>query len=294
MTWLQDNDPAAHVRADPATMSATLDAIIRSPRPVRRRRRKPLILITLTAVLAVVLPIVLRPAPGAPFVLGPAKALAFAKQGDYIDVQIVDPDADPRRYREDFAAHGLKVNLVMEPASPSLVGKVLGIFSPDHSVNHRPDGFEVANQLVKAIEGADCGNFWCLAGVSIPLDLRSPLEISAGRPARPGEQYAVTGDPAAPGEVLEGEDLTNLTVAGARSLLRERNVAVETYYESGYGVRGDWDYSEHTLPPEKIPDSWYVHETWGGHHPGTVRLVVAAAPTDRPLWNFLRSLMFWR
>ncbi|WP_030456234.1 hypothetical protein [Herbidospora cretacea] len=138
MTWLQDNDPATHVRADPATMSATLDAIIRSPRPVRRRRRKPLILITLTAVLAVVLPIVTLPSPGAPFILGPAKAVAFADQGDYIDIRIVDPDADPRRYREDFAAHGLRVNLIMEPASPSLVGKVIGVFSPGQASTTAP------------------------------------------------------------------------------------------------------------------------------------------------------------
>lgn len=295
MTWLQDNDPAAHVRADPATMSATLDAIIGSPRPVRRRRRKPLILITLTAVLAVVLPIVTLPGSGAPFILGPAKAVAFADQGDHIDIRIVDPDADPRRYREDFAAHGLRVNLVMEPASPSLVGKVTGISSPDQSVDYHPDGFEVANQWIKAIEGPGCGNFWCLDGISIPVDLRSPLELMAGRPARPGERYAVSGDPTARGEFLAGQDLTNLTVAQAIALVKERGGTVEAYYEPPpEGHRGNWIHSEHARRPEEVPGSWYVHRAWGGHYQNTVRLVVAAEPTDRPLWNFLRSLMFWR
>ncbi|WP_156046090.1 hypothetical protein [Herbidospora cretacea] len=93
---------------------------------------------------------------------------------------------------------------------------------------------------------------------------------------------------------MDGEDLTNLTVAQARDLFRERNISVETYYASPEGVQGDWDFTDHILQPTTIPESWYVHEAWGGHQQNTVRLVVAAEPTDRPLWNFLRSLMFWR
>ncbi|GII27770.1 hypothetical protein [Planotetraspora mira] len=290
---LQAHDPASHVCADPIALSATLDDIIgnptRTPQTAKRHwsRRQLLTLIPVTAVLAgaaVVLPIVMRPSDVGPITLGPAKALAFAKNGDYIDIRIADPDADPRRYREDFASHGLNVDLQMEPSSPSLVGTMISISSPGKETNYRTDGFEIkdehGSEWVKRIEGTDCGNMWCMAGVSIPVNLRSPVEIIFGRAARPGERYEIAGDPTAHGEILEGVDLENQTVAEVKRILQQRNGTIESYLEAPpepFPSAG-WDYTEHVLQPISVLDSWYVHEAFGGHNKKSVRLVVASWP----------------
>lgn len=281
---LRGHDPASNVRADPVALSATLDDIIsnaiRTPRAAKWHwpRRKLLTLLPVTAVLvgaAVMLPIVMQPGDGGPLVLGPAKALAFAKKGDYIDVRIVDPDADPQRYREDFAAHGLKVDLQMEPSSPSLVGTMISISSPQRMTVFHPDGFEIKGEhgsdWIKSIEGTECGNFWCKAGVSIPLKLRGPVEITFGRAARPGERYEVAGDATAHGEILEGVDLANQTVAEVKLLLRQRNVTVEYRYNR-----------QAVLQPESVSDFWYVHEAFSGHHKNSVILSVASWPMNHP------------
>lgn len=296
---LQAHDPASHVRADPVAMSAaladTLSSTTRTPQTAKRRwsRRHVLTLIPITAVLVgatVVLPIIMQPSDEGSLILGPAKALAFTRNGDHIDVRIVDPDADPRRYREDFAAHGLDVRLKMEPSSPSLVGTVISISSPGTVTGDGRHGFEIKHQhgsdRIKTIEGSNCGNVWCKSGVSIPLNLRNPIEIIFGRAARPGERYTFAGDPTAPGEILEGVDLTNQTVAEVKRILRQRHATIESYHEAPpepfpHDLAG-WDYTEHVLQPVSVPDTWYVHEAFGGHYRNSVRLVVASWPTSHP------------
>ncbi|MFI7690105.1 hypothetical protein ACIBQ6_13605 [Nonomuraea sp. NPDC049655] len=295
----QAHDPARHVQARPGDLTATLETILGDSAPVsakpRRRwiRRRWLALVPVTVVLvgmAIALPVLLQPREVGPFIVGPAKALAFAKNGDYIDVRIVDPDADPRRFREDFAAHGLNVTLTMEPASPSLVGTLVSVSAPQRTVTFHADGFtidgEPGDNRIKLIKGTDCGRTWCQAGVSIPVSLRSPFELISGRPARPGERYELTGDPTARGEILEGADLANRTVAEVKALLRERGATVESYHQAppepfprdGAG----WDYTAHVLRPESVPDAWYVHEALGSHETNRVKLVVAPRPSAHP------------
>ncbi|WP_061296796.1 hypothetical protein [Herbidospora cretacea] len=298
MNWLRDNDPACHVRADPATMAAVLDTIVRTPRPVRRRRRRSLVLIPLTALTAILV-IMSQPGVSASYELGPAKSVAFSRNSDRIDIRIADPNADPERFRADFAAHGLDVTLDTVPTSPSLVGAVISVNSPQRMVHYHTDGFEIVgeqgSEWITSIRGTRCGDRSCVTAVSVPVDLRSPLELTIGRAPEPGERYEVGGDPTAPGEPLEGFDLTNYTVDEAARLLRELNVTVQSYHpERPPDHVGGWDYSAHTVQPEKVPGSWHVQRVFGGHAPDTVRLVVAAEPTDRPFWEFVDSLMFWR
>nr|WP_055504274.1 hypothetical protein [Nonomuraea pusilla] len=286
-TALRMQDPAGHVQVDPLVLSATLHDIIgnsaQAPQKAERRwsRRRWLILIPVTALLAgaAVLAPVIHPGDVGPMTLGPAKALAFTRNGDYIDVRIVDPDADPRRYRQDFAAHGLNVKLTMEPASPSLVGALVSVSSPGRMVVFHPDEFEIQDGTrsarIKKIEGGGCGNHWCLAGVSIPVGLRSPFEIIFGRAARPGERYEVAGDPTARGEILEGMKLENWTVGEVRAILRERHATVSDYYKAS--TSNDW--TKYPLPARDVPDGWYVHHVGGGDVPNSVRLRVSPQPT---------------
>ncbi|WP_326819844.1 hypothetical protein [Streptosporangium sp. NBC_01756] len=293
------HDPARQVRADPMVMSTALKKIIddtgRTPQATTRRRsrRRWLIAVPIAAALtgaALALNVVVQPSEIGPLQVGPAKALAFSENGDHLDVRILDPDADPTRYRTDFAAYGMDVNLKMEPASPSLVGKMISIYSlKGMTIHHAGRSFEIKDEngstMIEGIDGGpDCGNMFCKAGVRIPADLRSPIEIIFGRAARPGERYELAGDPTAPGEVLEGLTLRNRTVAEVGLLLRQRHTTVQEYYhdapESPPGAGRGRQPSEHVLQPESVPGTWYVHEAFGGHDRNTVRLLVAPWPTS--------------
>jgi hypothetical protein len=81
-------------------------------------------------------------------------------------------------------------------------------------------------------------------------------------------------------------DLANLTVAEVKHMLQQRNATVESYLhappEPFPRDLGGWDYSEHVLQPVRVPDTWYVHEAFGGHNKNSVRLVVASWPTANP------------
>ncbi|MEV6868506.1 hypothetical protein AB0M44_46980 [Streptosporangium subroseum] len=296
-SMVEAHDPARRVRADPLAMSATLkkitDDTTRTPPAAKRRwsRRRWLIAIPVAAALtgaALALTVVVQPGDVGPVHVGPAKALAFTQNGDYLDVRILDPNADPQRYRTDFAAHGMNVDLKMKPASPSLVGTMISVSSFKGMMIHNPNGkFELKGKegstWIEMIDGgSDCGNMWCTAGVRIPVNLREPIEIIFGRASRPGERYEITGDPTARGEVLEGLNLRNRTVAEVGLMLQQRRATVQQYYQDSpeppAGGHG-WDYSEHVLQPEDVPGTWYVHEAFGGHDKNTVRLVVASWPT---------------
>ncbi|GGO26152.1 hypothetical protein GCM10010116_52500 [Microbispora rosea subsp. aerata] len=297
-TTLQTHDPASHVRADPLVMSATLQSVIaESVRDFREAKphwswQKWLTLIPVTALLvgaAVLMQIIMHPGEIGPMTVGPTKALAFTRNGDYIDVRILDPDADPERYRQDFAAHGLNVELKMKPASPSLVGAIVSASSPQRMVVFHNDGFEIKDgtrsRRIKKIEGTDCGRTWCLAGVSIPVDLHSPFEVIFGRTALPGERYEITGDPTARGEILEGVKLANKTVGEVRIMLQQRHATVSRYYKAPpepAGRGGSGDVTEHPLQAEDVPDTWYVHEALGDPEKDAVRLIVAPRPADNP------------
>ncbi|MFI6604815.1 hypothetical protein ACIBHX_52085 [Nonomuraea sp. NPDC050536] len=285
---LEAHDPARQVRADSAALSATLQEIIDTPRSsptvTRRQRLRPrwLIAVPAAAILAgaaLAVTVVVRPGDVGPVHVGPAEALAFTRNDDYIDVRIVDPNADPERYRSEFTAHGLDVDLRLEPASPSLVGRMIDA-EIEGETTVTSNG-HLVSKIKEIDDDSDCGSTWCKAGVSIPVDLKKHVNILFGRAARPGERYESAGDPTARGEVLEGIDLQNKTVAEVKRLVQERHATIQQYYGAQPEDSGsqNWDYESHILRPETVPDTWYVHEAWGGHDKNTVRLVVASWPT---------------
>ncbi|GGP84255.1 hypothetical protein [Streptosporangium pseudovulgare] len=294
---LQAHDPARRVHPDasslPVIAQRIIDETARPPRTAVRRwsARRWLVAVSVTAVVtgaALAVTVVMPPDDVGSMQMGATRALAFTEDGDYVDVRIMDPDADPRRYRQDFTARGLNVDLQMKAVSPSLAGKMISVSSPARLVTYGSDGgFEVRDTDEKnvRIEGIEdesgCGDMWCQAGVRIPVGLRLPITIVFGRPARPGERYEITGDPTARGEVLEGLTLRNRTVAEVEALLRQRHTTVETYYQAPPPPSpgsGGWDFSEHVIRSRDVPGTWYVHEAFGGHDRNTVSLVVDSRP----------------
>jgi hypothetical protein len=99
-------------------------------------------------------------------------ALSFRRHGHYLIVVVRNPDADPARYRREFAAHGLNVDLRMQPVAPAQVGQA--IFLEDDG-----DG---GVQIISVRRG--CHEACQYNGVLIPLHYKAFVRIIFGK-ARP-------------------------------------------------------------------------------------------------------------
>ncbi|WP_171074734.1 hypothetical protein [Nonomuraea basaltis] len=256
--------------------AAALRQIMDSPLPQRRRLvKRRLITGTVVTALAIVIAIVVAPADLGGMRIGPdsAHALSFTKNGDYIDVRIVDPSADPQRFRDEFAAHGLDVDLKLWAASPSVVGTIISATVKD---GRGPQNLE----MLESAEGPGrCGNLWCKGGVRIPVNHRGRIELIFGRAAGPGEKYEIQGDPTAQGEIFAGLDLRNRSLAEVKAMARERNATIARLFQAppeNPSPNDDaWLQEDHELSPVNVPDTWYVHEGITSREPGSVDLVVA-------------------
>ncbi|GII57835.1 hypothetical protein Pth03_62240 [Planotetraspora thailandica] len=205
-------------------------------------------------------------ASASPTQLKPGKvqlaALSFSTQGKYLVVKVKDPLADPARYKEQFAEHGMDISLTLVPASPSVVGTV--VFS------ELPDTVKMLPAKGKCFSGGGA----CPVGVKIPLDFHGSGGIVFGRQARPGETYESTNSAFAPGEILHCVDIRGRTVDQALAVLKGRKVTVGSWHyeekraDGTYGVTG---------ARGKIPGSWYVSGA-DPYAPGQIMLWVQQNP----------------
>ena len=185
--------------------------------------------------------------------------LSFTTSGRYITVKVVNPLADASRYRDEFAAHHLKVTLTLVPASPSIVGTLVS-FSESSGGDITP-----ITAPGKCYTGG--GGSACPVGVRIPAGFRGQAELVFGRAAKPGEQYASTASATAPGEVMHGMTVDGLTVTRVLAMLRQRDVTVPVYHYNDHGTG---------RLLRRVPGTWYVYDAdpWV---PGQVMLFVGPA-----------------
>ncbi|RFU38841.1 hypothetical protein DZF91_25565 [Actinomadura logoneensis] len=254
---------AADIARTSAAEMARTEATVagRSASAARRPWRKATLAFgTVTAVAATAAAVVF----GWPGAERPAEALSFSRDGDYVNVAVRDPHASPARLRAEFAAHGLSVNLDVRPASPSLVGALLGSDGAQPSATPNPSG-------------ADCGRTWCHRGLRIRLGHQAPVTVVLGRAPRPGERIALTGSATAPGEVLAGVRVRGRTVAEVRAVLRQRHGTVAAYTLDRFAGRhaGIVDLEAPVVPKGVVKGTWYVSDAFSGPAAGTVRLVVS-------------------
>ncbi|GAA4636153.1 hypothetical protein GCM10023196_084770 [Actinoallomurus vinaceus] len=181
---------------------------------------------------------------------GPVKvqlaALSFSTQGKYLVVKVNDPLADPARYRKEFAAHGMDIDLKLVPVSPSIVGTVV----------MSEGSMKMITARGRCHTGG--GGAACPVGVKIPLGYKEHAQVVFGRAARPGEQYSSSAPVEAPGEVMHGMTYRGRTVAEVVAMLKKRHVTVPEYrYE---GADGDNAPYRNGVPPEKVQPGWFVHD----------------------------------
>ena len=252
------SDEAAAARVSERALAELAGQIVATRPPARRRRVAMAVLATAAAV-AVATVIAVAGAPGARPPAPPARltALTFSAAHGYIDVLIRDPYADPSVYRAEFAAHHLRISLLMVPGSPSVVGTL---------VMGGGDGITVLRQPGR---GADPGGGACPAGVRIPLGFRGSAQLAFARPARPGEHYDTTGLVTAPGEAMHGLRFSDRPVAAVLAMLARRHVRVGAYRAVSVARSG----AVITTGPSRVPGDWLVTgaDPWA---PGQVLLWV--------------------
>lgn len=194
-------------------------------------------------------------------------ALSFTRKGDHIDVKVRDPLADPKRYRAEFAQHGLKVKLSFVPGSPSIVGTVVMM---DTSGGTKPN--DVTTITAKGECETGGGGNVCPVGVRIRTDYKGTAEIVFARAARQGEQYSSSAPVTAPGEAMHGMAYRGHRVGEVLAALKKRHVTVPEYrYEAGNESKA--------LTPAQVPATWYVHDAvpWAKNQ---VLLFVGSTPTE--------------
>jgi hypothetical protein len=198
-----------------------------------------------------------------------AAALDFTRKGDHLDVRILDPYADPQRYKAEFAKHGLRVTLSLVPVSPSMVGTVV---MQDTSEGTRPG--DITDIRVKGACQVPSGGDDCTVGVRVRIGYKGTAGVVFGRAARPGEHYTSTGNVDARGEVMHGMAFRGRRVTQVLAALAKRHVTVPEYR---YTVGNETKVGR----PGQIPGGWYVHDAvpWAA---GQVLLFVGPHPTERP------------
>jgi hypothetical protein len=196
-----------------------------------------------------------------------AAALTFTRKGGYIDVRVRDPLADPKRYQEEFAAHGLKVTLSMVPASPSIVGTVVAMETSENTAER-----DVTTITARGGCETGGGGDVCPVGVRIRTGYKGTASITFGREARPGEQYNSSAPATAPGEVMHGMTYRKHRVGEVLAALRKRHVTVPEYRAMEGNV-------SNVLKPGQVPPTWYVHSAtpWAKNQ---VLLFVGPHPTE--------------
>jgi hypothetical protein len=246
-------------------MDARIAAIVATPRSTRTRRgtvRWPLLVATggvAAAAVAVTVAVVATGGsgrPGSTVVPTPpdkvvqtprsvrAAALSFIHHGGYLTVKVKDPIADPARYRKEFAAHGLNVDLKLEPTSPRQTGSVI---------------FEEGPAKIVTAPG-HCGTKTCDIGIKIPLGYKGFVRVVFGRTALPGEHYN-TGPGDTPGEGVGLSNVKNRTVADVLAEAKRKHISDISYRYEDHG--SDKPYSN-GLPADKVQSDWYVHDAVAG------------------------------
>lgn len=247
----------------PGTRHDLAERIMATPRepaaPARSRTRRRLLAGIPVAVGLTAAAVTVTSLTGPGGKVGPppaqAAALSFSQPaGGYITVQIKDPYADPARYGREFAAHRMRIDLSLVPASPSIVG-TLTAYDPAVS-GRRTDRRDIRPVEAKGACRPGGGGDLCPIGVKIPVGYRDHAMIVFGRAARPGEPYATSAPITAPGEMLHGLAYRNRTVDDVTTLLRKRGITIVSYRAEG-AVRPDGGTTIET--PKSVPGAWYVH-----------------------------------
>ncbi|WP_369974494.1 hypothetical protein [Nocardiopsis sp. FIRDI 009] len=130
--------------------------------------------------------------------------------------------------RRDALAARLRADLRFVPASPTVVGNL--VYLDSDVTSQGTDDRDV--EVVDSPEQCTLQGGGRPVGVSIPEGYSDPIELVFGREPEPGEAYDTTNSATAPGEALEGVDLTDMTVGELRRILADRDQETVEYRQT--------------------------------------------------------------
>ncbi len=218
--------------------------------PAKRRRQSPVVRRLVPALVAVgliggiALTVVERAGDSRTEALGPA--LAFSDEGRYLQIKIVDLEADSARFNKELQEHDLKFHIELAAASPSLAGKPLTI--GDFGENGTGGDFKVNE---KNCQRGEVGT--CEIELKVPKEFQGEGLVIIGRPARAGERVEYPGWLWEPGELLAGMKVEGQPVAQVRALVEQRGYTVGKYVRTAA-------LDDPGVPPADVPDNWIVTE----------------------------------
>ncbi|WP_112248493.1 hypothetical protein [Kribbella monticola] len=241
-----------------------------APAPVRRTPARPRLLLAAAGLLliggVVAATVANRLGQDLP------QALSVADRGTSLTVRVVDQDADPKAYNQQFKKLGLDIKVRMVGVSPSNVGNYATFL-----YNTGSDGSELhllkpGENCPATLNASDPG---CQYGVEVSKSFKGHAEIEFGRAAKPGEIYrASPAEANAPGEELAGVSYRNQRVADVQKLLATHGLSVESYFNSKTELVNGVNTAKEVDP---VPADWYVHSIQP-HSPGKVMLWIGPEP----------------
>lgn len=200
------------------------------------------------------------------------QALSVTDQGDWLTVRVVDENADPEAYNQQFKKLGLNIKVKMVPVAPSAVGKYATFQYNVGSDGAKLGLLKPGENCPATLNASDPG---CQYGVEVGKKFKGKAEIMFGRAAKPGEMYQYMPSEAnAPGEELAGMVYKNKRVAEVQKLIAARGVTIGSYLNSKTEMVNGVNTAKEVDP---APADWYVHEAQP-ESPGVVQLWIGSEP----------------
>jgi hypothetical protein len=225
------------------------------PHPGNRRPRRRLALLTsfpvALAAVAALLVTVLGPSGGGADSgansQAAIQALSFTKENGTITVIIKNPYADAAWYNADLARHHIPFTLVVIPASPSVVGTIIG-------GNYAPGVKQLTGKRSCFYESTGSTGP-CLIGFTVPANLKDDGSVWIGGPPRPGQKYNTIGSIFAPREALAGllRQVAGQPMSKVRPILASHHLTIAEASSSPVNAP-DWK----DVNPNSIPGDYYV------------------------------------
>ncbi len=200
------------------------------------------------------------------------QALSVTDQGGWLTVRVVDQDADPKAYNQQFKKLGLNIKVKMVPVSPSRV-RTHATFS--YLVGSEGEKLGLLEPGEKCAPTMNVGDPSCQYGVEVSKSFKGTAEIEFGRAAKPGEMYMTSpGEANAPGEELAGVKYRNLRVSEVQKLLASHGMKVHAYLNTKTELVDGVTTAKDVDP---APADWYV-DSIQPHSPGVVMVWIGAEP----------------
>lgn len=200
------------------------------------------------------------------------QALSVTDRGDWLTVRVVDENADPKAYNQQFKKLGLNIKVRMVPVTPTVVGKYATFLYYEGSDGSKLGLLKPGENCPATLNASDPG---CQYGVEVGKRFKGKAEIMFGRAAKPGERYQyMPSESNAPGEELAGMAYKNKRVAEVQKLIAARGVTIGGYFNSTTEMVDGVNTAKEVDP---APGDWYVHGA-DPASPGVVELWIGPEP----------------